>query len=708
MSYPILTVSIKYEQDIMAARQRARQIAGLLGFENQDQIRIATAVSEIARNAYSYAGGGKVEFQLEGQTAPQVLFIRISDEGPGIADLPRILAGQYRSSTGMGLGIAGARRLMDQCEIQSTPKQGTRVWLKKILPKRAPFITPVQLHSLVDALASQPPQEPLAELRQQNKELLQALAELRERQEELVRLNQELEDTNRGVVALYAELDEKADHLRRADDTKSRFLSNMSHEFRTPLHSILALSRLLLDRTDGELNSEQEKQVRFVRKSAEGLLEMVNDLLDLAKIEAGKTEIQPIEFTIANLFSALRGMLRPLLVSEAVNLIFEEPIEIPPLYTDEGKVSQILRNFISNALKFTERGEVRVKAALDARGDAVLFSVSDTGVGIAEEDQQRIFEEFTQVENPLQRRVKGTGLGLPLCRKLATLLGGEVSVASTLGVGSTFTVAVPLQFAPPAEAFAAIAAWVVDPQRLPVLVIEDEAEMTLLYEKYLRDSHFQFFSARTLWEARAALEQIRPHAILLDIMLQGEDSWHFLTELKGNEATQQIPILIVTTVEDQRKGLALGADAYCIKPLARELLLAQLEQLTTPKPAGEALPPALLVIDDEETMRYSMAKLLAELPFTIYEADNGETGLRLARQRQPTFILLDLAMPGLSGYEVLDQLKADPQTQTIPVIIVTSQVLDEAKQRQLATHAHAVLSKDKLSREVLKKVLSEQ
>ncbi|MFN8489363.1 MAG: ATP-binding protein [Caldilineaceae bacterium] len=708
MSYPILTVNIKYEQDVVAARQRARQVAALLGFDNQDQIRIATAVSEIARNAYSYARGGKVEFQLEGQTAPQVLFIRISDEGPGITDLARILAGHYRSSTGMGLGITGARRLMDQCEIQSTPKQGTRVQLRKILPKRAPLVTTPHLHRIVDELASHPPQEPLAELRQQNQELLQALAELRERQEELARLNQELEDTNRGVVALYAELDEKADHLRRADEMKSRFLSNMSHEFRTPLHSILALSRLLLDRSDGELNSEQEKQVRFVRKSAEGLLEMVNDLLDLAKIEAGKTEIQPIEFTAANLFSALRGMLRPLLVGEAVNLIFEEPKAIPPLYTDEGKVSQILRNFISNALKFTERGEVRVKATLAERGDMVLFSVSDTGVGIAEEDQQRIFEEFTQVENPLQRRIKGTGLGLPLCRKLATLLGGAVSVASTLGVGSTFTVAVPLQFAHSTETFATSADWVVDPQRLPVLVIEDEAEMALLYEKYLRNSNFQFFAARTLWEARAAIAQFRPRAIVLDIMLQGEDSWHFLTELKGKEETKPIPILIVTTVDDPRKGLALGADAYCTKPLARELLLAQLEQLTTAKPAGEPLTPGLLVIDDEEPMRYSLVRLLADLPLTIYEAGNGEEGLRLARQHQPAFILLDLTMPGLSGYEVLDQLKADPQTQPIPVIIVTSQVLDEAKQRQLATHTHAILSKDKLSRAVLKQVLYEQ
>ena len=192
---------------------------------------------------------------------------------------------------------------------------------------------------------------------------MRTLDELRQRQEELARLNRELEDTNRGVVALYAELDERADHLRRADEVKTRFLSNMTHEFRTPLNSILALTRLLLDRVDGELTPEQERQVYFIRKSAENLSELVNDLLDLAKVEAGKIVVRPAEFEVRNLFGALRGMLRPLLLNTSVNLVFEEPDGIPPLHTDEGKVSQILRNFISNALKFTEQGEVRVSGA---------------------------------------------------------------------------------------------------------------------------------------------------------------------------------------------------------------------------------------------------------------------------------------------------------------------------------------------------------
>jgi len=275
---------------------------------------------------------------------------------------------------------------------------------------------------------------------------------LRQRQEELEKLNQELEDINRGMVTLYAELNEKAKDLRHADEMKTRFLSDMSHELRTPLNSIFALSSLLLDRADGELTSEQEKQVDFIRKEADSLLELVNDLLDSAKIQAGKAEVHPLEFEAANLFSALRGMLRALLVNEAVKLVFEEPEGVPLLYADEPKVSQILRNFISNALKFTERGEVRVSTRYDESSGMVTFSVSDTGMGIAPQDQGRIFEDFTQLENPAQGQFKGTGLGLPLCRKLADLLGGWIDLESEMGVGSKFSLTLPLRYQPESKA----------------------------------------------------------------------------------------------------------------------------------------------------------------------------------------------------------------------------------------------------------------
>ena len=256
-------------------------------------------------------------------------------------------------------------------------------------------------------------------------------------------LTAELAETNQGVLALYAELDDNAVRLREASDLKSRFLSYMSHEFRTPLSSIQSITRLLQDRLDGPLTDEQQKQVRFIQTAAFELTEMVNDLLDLAKVEAGRVTISPAWFEMVDLFSALRGMFKPILQSDDVSLIFEEPQDVRQIYTDHKKLSQILRNFISNALKFTPRGEVRVSALLT--GDRVIFSVTDTGIGIAPEHLPALFQDFVQVDAPIQKRLRGTGLGLSLSRKLALLLGGDVAVESTLGQGSKFWVTLPVE-----------------------------------------------------------------------------------------------------------------------------------------------------------------------------------------------------------------------------------------------------------------------
>ena len=260
---------------------------------------------------------------------------------------------------------------------------------------------------------------------------------------ELEALREELETTNRGVVALYAELDDQAEQLRHASELKSRFLSYISHEFRTPLGAIKSLSGILLSEMDGPLSAEQQKQVRFMRTSADELLELVNDQLDLAKLEAGRLTVSPEWFEMVDLFSTLRGMFKPILLNEDLTLTFEETHGHVRLYTDDRKLSQILRNFVSNALKFTPSGEVRVRA--DVHPDqTVTFTVTDTGIGIPATALPFVFDDFTQVDTPIQRRVRGTGLGLALCRRLARLLGGDVTAESTVNVGSKFSVTIPL------------------------------------------------------------------------------------------------------------------------------------------------------------------------------------------------------------------------------------------------------------------------
>jgi signal transduction histidine kinase len=263
---------------------------------------------------------------------------------------------------------------------------------------------------------------------------------------ELTDLRAELEETNRGVVALYAELDTQAEQLRQATELKSRFLAYMSHEFRTPISSIRSIARLLMDRVDGPLTAEQERQVAFIQRNANDFAEMVDDLLDLAKVEAGRVEISPAWFEMVDLFTALRGMFKPVLTNPDVNLVFEDPGPLPRLYTDDRKLSQILRNFISNALKFTPAGEVRVSAMAEG-DDQVTFSVADTGVGIAAEYHESVFDDYTQVNSPLQRRLRGTGLGLSISKRFAELLGGSVRMQSEPGKGSVFSVTIPLRVA---------------------------------------------------------------------------------------------------------------------------------------------------------------------------------------------------------------------------------------------------------------------
>jgi signal transduction histidine kinase/ActR/RegA family two-component response regulator len=584
----VLTVEIHRDEDVVTARRHAAEIAGSLGCDQSEQTRVATAVSEIVRNAFRYAGGGTVIFALDSDARPQRFTIRVEDRGPGISHLDAVLAGQHQSATGLGMGIVGARRLMDGFSIDSSPA-GTSVVLEKFLPAREAVVADADGRRIAERLRAQKPRGLVEELQQRNKELLRALDELQRKQQELVHLNRELEDTNRGVVALYAELDEKADHLRRADEMKSRFLSNMTHEFRTPVNSILGLTNLLQEdrHQDGH---EPEPEVLYIRKAAEQLSELVNDLLDLAKVEAGKTVIRPAEFDVQKLFGALRGMLRPLLLSQSVALVFEDATDLPTLVTDEGKVSQILRNLISNALKFTERGEVRVSAHVNGRGGTITFAVADTGIGIAPDDQSLIFEEFAQVEHRLQRGVRGTGLGLPLSRRLAELLGGTLTVTSEEGIGSTFFLTVPTAL--PVEPASPAQTW--EPEAgtrkaTRVLTIDDEEVARYLVKQCLPPPVFQVLEAPGGREGLACAREARPDAILLDLVMPGMDGRQVLTELSADAATRDIPVVILTSsaLDASQRGELLqhARDVLSKATISRQTLSTAVQNAIARQPA---------------------------------------------------------------------------------------------------------------------------
>ncbi|MEX2658442.1 MAG: ATP-binding protein [Acidimicrobiales bacterium] len=440
MNEPVITVPLHRDQDLVVCRQRAGQIAELLGLERLDQTRLATAVSEIARNAFSYAGSGSAAFSLEHVGSESWLTVTVTDEGPGIVELDRVLSGAYRSRTGMGLGIVGSRRLMDRFDIETAPGAGTRVTMAKCISPSSPA-TGAEIAS--ELLRRQPP-EPADEVARQNRELLEALDSLRSRHEQVERLNGELSDTNRGIVALYAELEDRSEEVRQANEGRARFFSSVGHELRTPISSIVALAGLMLAGHDGGLSVEQARQAELILSAGNDLSTMVDDLIDLARARTDKLEIQVAPVDVAELLTTLRGALRPLATSEEVDLVVEEATDIPIVHTDGAKVSQILRNLVINALKFTERGEVRVSVSADPADASVSVTVADSGIGIDARDQERVFEEFSQVTGPLQAGAKGSGLGLAVSRALAEVLGGHLVLESSPGTGSSFTLTVPV------------------------------------------------------------------------------------------------------------------------------------------------------------------------------------------------------------------------------------------------------------------------
>ncbi len=674
--FSILTLRLRNDRHVVQARQRARDIAELLGFDHQERTRLATATSELARNAFRYATGGTVEFFVQDAT-PQTLLIAVTDTGPGIANLDQILRGQYISRTGLGNGIVGTRRLMDHFRIVSS-SSGTCAEAGKSLPLSTPRLGADQIKQLVSKLSASSATDPFGEIERQNQELLKALSELGEQQEILAALNRELADTNRGVVALYAELDQRATDLRRISDLKTSFISNLSHEFRTPLNSISSLSKILLNHADGDLGPEQEKQVMYIQRSACDLSELVNDLLDLAKVEAGKVEVKPKQFTVEDMFGALRGMLRPLLSGNNLDLVFESDPALAPLYTDEGKISQILRNLISNALKFTQNGQVRVTAEAEF-GNQIVFRVFDTGIGIASHNLDRIFDEFAQIDGEIQSRVQGTGLGLPLSRRLAEMLGGTLKVESTPLVGSTFIASLPMYFDKPQDHLQGRSGNTPAPENRQatgnlqatgptILFVEDNQETIFVHETSLRKSNYRLVFVGTLEEARAALEQETPALVVLDRLLGQQDCLFFIEEIKARGFAG--PVLVVSVLDEPKPAMDAGATAFLAKPIDHFTLLNMIRELV-----DGTSSKTILLSDDDEVTRYLLGDDLARAGFRILEARDGREAVRMAKTYMPSAMFLDIVMPGLDGFEVLREIRSNPLIKDLPIIVHSSKVL---------------------------------
>jgi signal transduction histidine kinase/DNA-binding response OmpR family regulator len=496
--------------------------------------------------------------------------------------------------------------------------------------------------------------------------------------------------------------------LEEASRQKSEFLANMSHELRTPLNAINGFSELLLITPEAEIGEETRRHyAQTIHDSGEHLLQLINDILDLAKVEAGKMELRPVSLDAAVVVERVLATLRPLAEKKRIMLASDGRGPIV-MTADESKLKQILYNLISNAIKFTPEGGA-VVVSVAARPDGIRLTVSDTGIGIAKEHQERIFEEFQQVDTGASRRYEGTGLGLALTRRLVELHGGAIWVESEPGHGSQFHVRLPV--APsgpgaqpaPAPAGMTLAADLAEP-RLGlssdvdadggplVLVVEDDVRSSALLAVHLRRAGYRVTFAGDGRQALELARTLRPAAITLDILLPDRDGWEVLGALKSDPATRDIPATIVSVVDDEQRGYALGAVDYLVKPVEGEVLLKSLARLTLTKKVRER-EVRVLIVDDDAPAVELLSRFLAPMGFGVLTASGGREAIAMAKEQIPDLVLLDLMMPDVNGFEVVEALKQDPRTRGVKIIVVTAKELTTEDRAALTGGVAAVLRK---------------
>ena len=508
-------------------------------------------------------------------------------------------------------------------------------------------------------------------------------------QESYAGLEQKVEERTR-------EVEEKSRQLEMASQHKSQFLASMSHELRTPLNAIIGLTEMMVSNAARFGTEKAAEPLRRVHRAGSHLLGLINQVLDLSKIEAGKLELSPDLVALAPLITEVVDTARPLAEQNNNRLVVKSQENLGSLTVDPMRLRQILLNLLSNACKFTKQGEVTLLArkVID-QGNWIEFTVSDTGIGMTPEQQAKLFEEFTQADSSTARQYGGTGLGLAITRKLARMMGGDVTLTSEAGKGSTFTVRLPASTDVSAEA-------PISPDRGRstradcVLVIDDDATARELISDHLKAEGFSVVTAAGGMEGLKLAKELQPTAITLDVMMPDLDGWSVLAALRQNPELADIPVIMVSIVDEHRRGIALGAAGYLTKPIDRERLHQLVRRFMAP--AG---PTRVLMVEDDAVQRERMLGWLERPQWIVREAANGREALSLLREEKPDVILLDLMMPEMDGFEVVAALQKDAGWRDIPVIVITSLDLNAKDRERLNSGVQSVLVKEKFRPEDL-------
>jgi signal transduction histidine kinase/CheY-like chemotaxis protein len=496
------------------------------------------------------------------------------------------------------------------------------------------------------------------------------------------------------LADLVQRLETARDQAMEASRTKSSFLANMSHELRTPLNAIIGLTELLCDNAARFGTEKALEPLRRVLRAGRHLLNLINDILDLSKIEAGKMDLTLETVAIQPVVEEVLGTARPLAEQNKNQLTLECSPAIGSVYADNMRLRQVLLNLLSNACKFTKAGTVRLGVTRVEEADQhwVDFAVSDTGIGMTEEQLGRLFQEFAQADASTTRQFGGTGLGLAISRRLCRLMGGDVTVTSEPGKGSTFTMRLPAQAATPTPSVETSAAGPAPAAshgaRDTILLIDDDATARELIATYLVGNGFAVESASNGVDGLKKARELKPVAITLDILMPDIDGWTVLAALKGDPELTDIPVVIVTIVDEQRRGIALGAVGYLTKPIDRERLV---EILSRHRSADG--PSEVLVVEDDEEHRHLVRAILGAQGWVVREAANGRLALDALAAKLPDILLLDLMMPEMDGFQLVATLQANPEWRDIPVVVVTALDLTAEDRQRLDGGVKQVLSK---------------
>jgi adenylate cyclase len=488
---------------------------------------------------------------------------------------------------------------------------------------------------------------------------------------------------------LFTEVEEKSRQLELASQHKSQFVASMSHELRTPLNAIIGLTEMMVTNAPRFGTEKAQEPLKRVHRAGAHLLGLINQVLDLSKIEAGKLELSPETVTLAPLLEDVIGTARQLAEQNKNRLVLEAAENLGRLTVDPMRLRQILLNLLSNACKFTKQGEVtlRVRRVVDGQ-NWIEMAVADTGIGMTPEQQAKLFEEFSQADSSTARRYGGTGLGLAITRKLARMMGGDVTVTSESGKGSVFTLRLPASAELPAKS-ATGSNGTRSVRTDCVLVIDDDVTARELISDHLKAEGFSVVTAAGGVEGLKLAKELRPTVITLDVMMPDLDGWSVLTTLRQDPELADIPVIMVTIVDEHRRGIALGAAGYLSKPIDRE----RLHQLVSRFRAA-APPTRVLVVEDDALQRERMLGWLAGPQWSVREATNGREALDRLRQDKPDVILLDLMMPEMDGFAVVAALQKEAAWRDIPVVVITARDLDAKDRERLNSGVQTVLVKE--------------